>query len=57
VVDRSYSLAGSNAIFNSNPIQKKFEDIHVISQQVQGRMEHYDSAGQHFLGMDPKGLF
>ena len=57
VVDRSYSLIGSNAIFNSNPIQRKFEDIHSISQQVQGRMEHYDSVGRFFLGMDHKGLF
>ena len=56
VVDRTYSLIGSNAIFNSNPIQKKFEDIHAISQQVQGRMEHYDSAGRYFLGMEHKGL-
>ena len=56
VVDRTYSLIGSNAIFNSNPIQKKFEDIHAISQQVQGRMEHYDSVGRYFLGMEHKGL-
>ena len=57
IVDRSYSLVGSNAIFNFNPIQRKFEDIHAISQQVQGRMEHYDSVGRFFLGMEHKGLF
>ena len=57
IVDGSYSLVGSNAIFNFNPIQRKFEDIHAISQQVQGRMEHYDSVGRFFLGMEHKGLF
>lgn len=55
VVDIAYNLIGSSAIFGSNPIQRRFRDIHVITQQVQGQMYHYDTAGQFFLGMEPQG--
>ncbi len=53
VVDIAYTLCGSTAIFEGNPVQRRFQDVHVINQQVQGRLTHYDTAGRHFLGMDP----
>ena len=55
VADMAYSVFGSSAIFGSSPIQRKFQDAHAITQQIQGRLEHYDSAGQFFLGMEPSG--
>ena len=57
VVDIAYTLCGSGAIFESNPIQRRFQDVHAITQQIQGRPTHYDTAGQHFLGLDPDGIF
>ena len=36
VVDIAYTLCGSSAIFESNPVQRRFQDVHVINQQVQG---------------------
>ena len=57
VVDIAYSVCGSNSIFAANPIQRRFQDIHVITQQVQGRLAHYDTAGQFFLGLKPEGTF
>ena len=57
VVDIAYNVCGSNSIFASNPIQRRFQDIHVITQQAQGRMAHYDTAGQFFLGLEPTGMF
>ena len=59
VVDIAYTLCGSSAIFESNPVQRRFQDVHVINQQVQGRLTHYDTAGRFFMGMDPgrDGLF
>ena len=57
VIDICYNLSGSSAIFGSNPIQRRFRDIHVITQQVQGQMYHYDTAGQFFLGLQPQGSF
>ena len=53
VVDIAYTLCGSSAIFESNPVQRRFQDVHVINQQVQGRLSHYDTAGRFFMGMDP----
>ena len=59
VADIAYTLCGSSAIFETNPVQRRFQDVHVINQQVQGRLSHYDTAGRYFLGMEPgrDGLF
>ncbi len=57
VVDLAYNLCGSDAIFETNPIQRQFQDIHVITQHTQGRPTHYETAGQYFLGLDPQGNF
>ena len=56
VVDIAYNLSGSTAIFHDRAIQRRFQDAHVITQQVQGREAHYETAGQYFLGLDPKGV-
>ncbi len=55
VTDLAYSVFGSSAIFESSAIQRKFQDSHAITQQIQGRLEHYDSAGQYLLGFEPSG--
>jgi alkylation response protein AidB-like acyl-CoA dehydrogenase len=57
VVDIAYTLCGSSAIFAINPIQRKFQDVHAITQQIQGRPTHYDTAGQFYLGLEPGGIF
>ena len=57
VVDIAYNVCGSNSIFASHAIQRRFQDIHVITQQAQGRLFHYDTVGQFFLGLEPKGMF
>ena len=57
VVDIAYTVCGSSAIFEANPIQRRFQDVHAITQQIQGRPTHYDTAGQHFLGLEPAGIF
>ena len=57
VVDVAYQVGGSDSIFARNPIQRRFQDVHVITQQVQGRMAHYETAGQFFMGLEPKGAF
>lgn len=55
VVDIVYNLSGSTAIFEYTPIQRKFQDIHVITQQVQGREAHYQTVGSYLLGEEPSG--
>ncbi len=57
VVDAAYNLCGSSAIFASNPVQRRFQDAHVMTQQFQGRVNNFDSVGRFFLGLEPKGRF
>ncbi|MDE2969653.1 MAG: acyl-CoA dehydrogenase family protein [Chloroflexota bacterium] len=57
VVDIAYGVFGANAIFETSPIQRKFQDAHAITQQIQGRPEFYQIAGQHILGLEPRGRF
>jgi alkylation response protein AidB-like acyl-CoA dehydrogenase len=48
VVDTVYNAAGVTAIYEGNLMQRHFQDIHVISQHLQGRLSHYELVGQHF---------
>jgi indole-3-acetate monooxygenase len=50
IVDTVYNAAGVTAIYEGNPMQRHFQDIHVISQHLQGRLSHYEVVGQHWLG-------
>ena len=51
VVDSVYNACGVTAIFEGNPIQRYFQDIHVISQHTQARLAHYELIGKHALGL------
>jgi alkylation response protein AidB-like acyl-CoA dehydrogenase len=51
VVESVYSAAGATAVFEGNLIQRHFQDIHVITQHLQGRLSHYETVGQHWLGL------
>ena len=57
VADISYNACGSTAIFASQKVQRRFQDAHVITQQVQGREAHYETVGQFYLGGEPRGVF
>jgi alkylation response protein AidB-like acyl-CoA dehydrogenase len=51
VVDDLYNAAGATAAFEGNIIQRHFQDIHVITQHVQGRLSHYELVGKLGLGV------
>jgi alkylation response protein AidB-like acyl-CoA dehydrogenase len=51
VVDAVYNAAGATAIYESHILQRHFQDIHVISQHLQGRLAHYELVGSHWLGL------
>ena len=51
IVQSLYSASGATAAFEGNPIQRHFQDIHVITQHVQGRLAHYELVGQYWLGI------
>jgi alkylation response protein AidB-like acyl-CoA dehydrogenase len=56
VVDTAYHAAGSTAIFEENPFERRFRDIHTVSQQLQGRSEHFETVGRYLLGLTPDSL-
>ena len=57
VVAVAYDVAGSGGIFKSNPVQRRLQDLQAITQQVQGRMVHYETAGAFYMGLDPKSTY
>lgn len=55
LVDTAYQAAGSDAIFEENPFERRFRDIHTVAQQLQGRQEHFETVGQYLLGLQSDG--
>src|SRR5215472_7204993 len=55
VVDTAYHAAGATAIFESNPFERRFRDIHTVIQQFQGRQAHFAAVGQVLLGLQAEG--
>jgi alkylation response protein AidB-like acyl-CoA dehydrogenase len=50
-VDLVYNAAGATAVYEGDPIQRAFQDIHVISQHIQSRRAHYELVGRYWLGV------
>ncbi len=52
VVNQLYEMAGTTAIFDGNPFERRFRDAHTISQHAQGRISHMETVGKHLLGIE-----
>ena len=52
VVDTVYNISGATAVYQSHPLQRYFQDIHVISQHTQARLNHYELVGRYALGLE-----
>lgn len=57
VVDRLYEMAGTTAIFEGNPFERRFRDAHTVSQHLQGRISHFETVGKHLLGVEGEPRF
>ena len=53
VADVVHHAAGATAIFTASPFDRRFRDIHAVTQQVQGRQAHFETVGQFLLGLEP----
>ena len=51
VIESIYPLCGGSAINEGNLIQRHFQDIHVITQHMQGRLAYYEMVGRHHMGL------
>jgi alkylation response protein AidB-like acyl-CoA dehydrogenase len=51
VVDAVYAASGTTAVYESHELQRRFQDIHVITQHIQFRRTNYELVGRHRLGL------
>jgi len=45
------AAAGATAVFENNPFERRFRDLHAVSQQAQAQFAIYEVIGRHFLGL------
>ena len=53
VVDFAYHAAGTNAIFNGSPFERRFRDMHTVTAQGQAHLSNFEAAGQALFGIEP----
>jgi len=51
-VDFAYNAAGATAIFENHPLERRFRDIHTVTQQLQGRASHFETVGAWMMGAE-----
>jgi alkylation response protein AidB-like acyl-CoA dehydrogenase len=51
IIDSLYNAAGATAAYEDHLLQRHFQDIHVITQHLQGRLAHYELIGRYTLGL------
>ena len=51
-VDFAYNAAGATAIFEHHPLERRFRDIHTVTQQLQGQLRHFETVGAWMMGVD-----
>jgi alkylation response protein AidB-like acyl-CoA dehydrogenase len=57
VVDVAYAGAGGTAIFTNQAFERRFRDVHAVTQQLQGRAQHFEAVGRFLLGLEPNSPF
>jgi len=53
VADFAYKAAGVDGIFPGSPFERRFRDMHTLSQQIQSRSAHFEAVGHILLGGQP----
>jgi indole-3-acetate monooxygenase len=51
-VDFAYNAAGATAIFENHPLERRFRDIHTVTQQLQGQLRHFETVGAFMMGAE-----
>ncbi len=58
VADRIHKAVGVSAIFHgAGPFERRWRDIHTLSQQIQARDAHFEAVGQIMLGNKPEVFY
>jgi len=53
VVTMLFKMAGSTAIYAGSRLERCFRDVHMITQHRATNVFNFETAGRHFLGIDP----
>ena len=56
VAETAYLAAGATAVFENNPFERRFRDMHAVSQQAQAQFAIFEVIGRHFLGLPLESL-
>jgi len=51
-VDFAYNAAGATAIFENHPLERRFRDMHTVTQQLQGQLRHFETVGAWMMGVE-----
>jgi alkylation response protein AidB-like acyl-CoA dehydrogenase len=51
-VDFAYDTAGTDAVFASHPLERRFRDMHTVTQHLQGRLSHFETVGAWMMGAE-----
>lgn len=52
VVQSLYQLCGATVVFDGHILQRLLMDINVITQHGQARLQHLETSGKHWLGLE-----
>ncbi len=52
VVDGLHPLCGATVVFDGHLMQRLFQDMHVITQHGQARLQNYEIVGKHCVGLE-----
>jgi len=56
-VDSAYDAASTAAISRNHPLKCRFRDIHIMTQQMQGRLSHFETVDAWMMGLDTHSIF
>jgi alkylation response protein AidB-like acyl-CoA dehydrogenase len=55
-VDHVFHVAGTNAVYRKNRLERYFRDVHAAVQHAAGLPSHVEAAGKVFLGLRPNDI-
>ncbi len=54
VVDFTHNAAGTNAVFEGSPFERRFRDIHTLTAHGQAQLSNFEAAGTALMGFEPQ---
>ncbi len=51
-LDSIYHAAGATAVFDRQPYERRFRDMHTVVQHIQARQQHFAVIGRYLFGLE-----